>query len=134
MASGKPVWKAPARENDKLNVVIMHEKGIIVCPRSTQKPTINLIDYTTGQMVWGKKGKGIKAQGSVVSYLPTERGILLTNISPPGFSRRLRSGTSRQYLDAIVGRIIPSIHGTEVLRYGTSAGRPDRHPGGGSGG
>ncbi|HEY0655000.1 MAG TPA: PQQ-binding-like beta-propeller repeat protein [Chryseosolibacter sp.] len=78
LASGASLWKEPAKENDKLNQVIMHEKGLIICPRSSQKPTINLIDYATGKMMWGNKGKGVKAQGSVVSYIPTAKGILIT--------------------------------------------------------
>ena len=61
-----------------LNEVIVSEKGLIICPRSSQKPTINLVDYESGQTVWGNKGKGIKAQGSVVSYIVTDKGILLT--------------------------------------------------------
>lgn len=76
--TGAPLWKAPAKENDLLNLVIMHEKGIIICPRSSQKPTINLVNYETGQTLWGNKGKGVKAQGSVVSYIPTSKGILIT--------------------------------------------------------
>jgi outer membrane protein assembly factor BamB len=78
LQTGTPLWKQPARENDKLNQVIMHEKGMIICPLSSQKPTINLVNYETGETMWGKKGKGIKAQGSVVSYIPTEKGILIT--------------------------------------------------------
>ncbi len=78
MKTGASLWKEPAKENDKLNQVIMHEKGLIICPRSSQKPTINLIDYSTGKMMWGNKGKGVKAQGSVVSYIPTSKGILIT--------------------------------------------------------
>ena len=76
--TGSAIWKQPARENDLLNQVIPHEKGLIICPRSSQKPTVNLIDYATGQTVWGKKGKGIKAEGSVVSYIPIEKGIMIT--------------------------------------------------------
>jgi outer membrane protein assembly factor BamB len=78
LQSGKPLWKEPARENDRLNQIIIHEKGIIICPRSSQKPTINLINYESGQTSWGNKGKGIKAQGSVVSYITTEKGLLIT--------------------------------------------------------
>jgi outer membrane protein assembly factor BamB len=77
-STGAPLWKEPAKENDHLNQVIMHEKGLIICPLSSQKPTINFIDYTTGVTSWGKNGKGIKAEGSVVSYLNTAKGILLT--------------------------------------------------------
>ena len=78
LQNGAPLWKEPAKENDRLNQIILHEKGIIICPRSSQKPTINLISYETGKTMWGNKGKGIKAQGSVVSYIPTEKGLLIT--------------------------------------------------------
>jgi outer membrane protein assembly factor BamB len=77
-STGAPLWKTPAKEEDHLNQVIPLEKGIIVCPQSSQKPTVNFIDYQTGLMSWGKKGKGNKAQGSVVSYIQTEKGILMT--------------------------------------------------------
>ncbi len=78
LQNGTPLWKEPAKENDRLNQIIVNEKGLIICPRSSQKPTINLVDYTTGKTVWGNKGKGIKAQGSVVSYIPTQKGLLIT--------------------------------------------------------
>lgn len=85
---GKSIWKKPADENDKLNQVIMHEKGMIICPRSDQKARINLINYETGLTSWGNKGKGIKAQGSVVSYLLTEKGILLTTASDNAWNNK----------------------------------------------
>lgn len=78
LKSGASIWKNPAKENDLLNEVIITDKGLIICPRSSQKPTINLVNYETGQTMWGNKGKGIKAQGSLVSYLPTEKGLLIT--------------------------------------------------------
>lgn len=78
LKNGTALWKEPAKENDRLNRIIVHEKGLIICPRSSQKPTINLVDYTTGKTLWGNKGKGIKAQGSVVSYIPTQKGLLIT--------------------------------------------------------
>jgi hypothetical protein len=76
--TGASLWKQPAKENDLLNEVIVSDKGLIICPRSSQKPTINLVNYETGQTMWGNKGKGIKAQGSLVSYIPTEKGLLIT--------------------------------------------------------
>jgi outer membrane protein assembly factor BamB len=77
-STGAPLWTQPAKEEDHLNQVIPMEKGFIVCPLSSQKPTVNFIDYQSGLTTWGKKGKGNKAQGSVVSYIPTEKGILMT--------------------------------------------------------
>jgi outer membrane protein assembly factor BamB len=78
LSTGQPVWTETPKEKDKLNKIIAHEKGLIICPLSSQKPLLNLIDYQSGKMQWGNKGKGIKAQGSVVNYIPTEKGILLT--------------------------------------------------------
>ncbi len=76
--TGASKWKQPAKENDLLNQVIPHENGLIICPRSSQKPTLNLVDYETGTMKWGNKGKGIKTQGSLVNYIPTSKGFLIT--------------------------------------------------------
>lgn len=76
--TGALVWKQPARESDLLNQIIPYEKGLIICPRSSQKPTINLVDYSTGATIWGKKGKGIKAEGSVVNHIVMDLGILIT--------------------------------------------------------
>jgi outer membrane protein assembly factor BamB len=78
LKTGQPAWSEPAKEKDQLNKVIPHEKGLIICPRSSQKPTINLVDYSSGKTVWGNKGKGVKAQGSVVSHIITQKGILIT--------------------------------------------------------
>ncbi|HEY5825385.1 MAG TPA: hypothetical protein VIT44_13515 [Cyclobacteriaceae bacterium] len=96
-STGTPLWKEPAKENDHLNQVIMHEKGLIICPMSSQKPTINFIDYTTGVTSWGKKGKGIKAEGSVVSYITTEKGILLTT----AFDNAWNSKAEEYYLNVL---------------------------------
>jgi hypothetical protein len=95
--TGASIWKEPAKENDLLNLVIPHEKGLIICPRSSQKPTINFIDYTTGLTTWGKKGKGIKAEGSVVSYVPTEKGLLITT----AFDNAWNSKAEEYYLNIL---------------------------------
>ena len=36
------------------------------------------MNYETGETTWGKKGKGVKTDGSVVSYIETKHGILIT--------------------------------------------------------
>jgi hypothetical protein len=97
VATGNSLWKEPAKENDLLNQVIPHENGLIICQRSSQKPTINLIDYTTGQTMWGKKGKGIKAQGSVVNYIKTEKGFLITT----GFDNAWNTKAEEYYLNIL---------------------------------
>lgn len=95
--TGNAIWKKPAKESDLLNQVIPHEKGLIICPRSSQKPTINLVNYETGETVWGKKGKGIKAEGSVVSYINTDKGILITT----AFDNAWNSKAEEYYLNIL---------------------------------
>lgn len=95
--SGDPIWKKPAKESDGLNQIIANEKGLIICPFSTQKPTINLVDYASGETVWGKKGKGIKTEGSVVSYIPTKYGILITT----GFDNAFNNKGEEYYLNVL---------------------------------
>ena len=97
LKSGAPLWKQPAKEKDMLNQIIAHKNGLIICPRSSQKPTINLIDYESGKTVWGEKGKGVKAQGSVVSYLPFEKGILITT----AFDNVFNSKAEEYYLNIL---------------------------------
>ncbi len=109
LESGTPLWKEPAKEKDRLNLIIVDEKGLIVCPWSAQKPTINLVDYTSGKMVWGSKGRGIKTQGSVVNYLPTERGLLITT----AFDNAWNNKAEEYYLN-----ILDPVSGT--LRYDKS--------------
>lgn len=95
--TGKPAWSEPAKEKDQLNIVIPHARGLIICPRSSQKPTINLIDYTSGKTLWGNKGKGIKAQGSVVSHISTEKGILITT----AFDNAWNNNAEEYYLNLL---------------------------------
>jgi outer membrane protein assembly factor BamB len=97
LQTGAPLWKQPAKENDKLNQVIMHDNGMIICPLSSQKPTINLVNYETGETMWGKKGKGIKAEGSVVSYILTGKGILITT----AFDNAWNSKAEEYYLNVL---------------------------------
>ena len=67
LENGKSVWAEPFKAKGKLNKIIIDDRGMIVCPREN-KPKINLVDYATGEGKWGKKGKGIKIKGTLVSY------------------------------------------------------------------
>lgn len=96
-ADGSPLWKQPAKEDDHLNQIIPMEKGIIICSMSSQKPTINFIDYESGLTTWGKKGKGNKTQGSVVSYISTEKGFLMTT----AFDNAWNNAAEEYYLNVL---------------------------------
>jgi len=77
MKSGQSIWKTkPLTEN--LNLTLPLKAGLAVFYGNTPKATINLLDYTTGNGLWGGKGKGFKTNGSVTDYIETQDGIVLS--------------------------------------------------------
>ncbi|HMP98753.1 MAG TPA: PQQ-binding-like beta-propeller repeat protein [Cyclobacteriaceae bacterium] len=80
--TGASVWAKPIRNsNERLNIVIPMEKGILIMPGMSgnmPRTTLNFIDYNTGATTWGTKGRGIKADGTVIDYLYSEHGIVIS--------------------------------------------------------
>jgi outer membrane protein assembly factor BamB len=75
--SGQLIWKTkPVTE--PLNLILQLKAGLAVFYSNTPKATINLLDYKTGNGLWGSKGKGFKTQGSVIDYIQTKEGIVLS--------------------------------------------------------
>jgi outer membrane protein assembly factor BamB len=84
--NGQTLWKTkPIGEN--LNQTIALENGLLVFYRANPKATITLLDYKTGTGLWGK-GKGLKVQGSVVGYIQSEAGLVLSSGGESAFSNR----------------------------------------------
>jgi outer membrane protein assembly factor BamB len=75
--SGQLIWKTrPITET--LNLTLPLKAGLAVFYSNTPKATINLLDYKTGNGLWGGKGKGFKTQGNVIDYIQTKEGIVLS--------------------------------------------------------
>jgi outer membrane protein assembly factor BamB len=74
---GKELWAEPYKAKGQLNTMIFDQRGLIICP-FMPKPLINLVDYKTGLGSWGKKGKGTKIQGALVSYFELDGDYLIT--------------------------------------------------------
>ena len=95
-AKGTNNWKEPFKAKGQINTVIMEESGIIVCPRAS-KPAINLIDYATGTGQWGKKGKGVKIKGTMVSYEAIDGQYAITT----GFDNAFTNAGEEYYLNVL---------------------------------
>ncbi len=80
--SGNAIWSKPVRNsNERLNIVVPTDKGLVIMPGMSgnmPRTTLNLIDYSTGITSWGTKGRGIKADGTVIDYLDSDEGLVIS--------------------------------------------------------
>ncbi len=81
--NGKAAWNEVVKINGIVDQIINHPKGLVVLPKADPlntmtAPTVNLVNYETGEAYWGSKGKGIKIQGSVDSYFFVDSGLILS--------------------------------------------------------
>lgn len=76
---GSAVWKKPLRVKGALNpLMIDSERGLIVSEHTEGTGRVRLIDYDSGESLWGKKGKGIKVKGGIVDYDFSDAGLVIT--------------------------------------------------------
>lgn len=78
LADGHKIWPEPVRVQGGLNDIIFIDRGLIISPRTNGKGKIKLVDYDSGESLWGKKGRGIKVTGGIVDYDFSKHGIILT--------------------------------------------------------
>ena len=95
-SDGKNNWPEPFVAKGQLNRIIFDQAGVIVCPRDN-KPFINLLDYNTGAPQWGKKGKGNKIQGSIVSYSKLDGKYVITT----GFDNAFTNKGEEYYINVL---------------------------------
>ncbi|NNC95661.1 MAG: hypothetical protein HKN92_08870 [Chitinophagales bacterium] len=82
LTNGKEVWDKPVEMNGKVGHVVLHENGLIILPDDGNRSRINMLDYKSGEGMWGKKGNGFAIKGGVYDYLRLKDGILVvTNTS-----------------------------------------------------
>jgi outer membrane protein assembly factor BamB len=68
LSTGDYAWASSFEVNGKLGLLIPDKKGLIITHGTfnMNNSAVNMLDYTTGQTLWGKKGKGIDVKGSPV--------------------------------------------------------------------
>lgn len=79
IADGTPVWRRPERFSKPMNSLIVPiESGLIISEGDSDKGRLRLLDYDSGDSLWGRRGRGIEIKGQVLDYVFTDAGLLLT--------------------------------------------------------
>lgn len=76
---GVPVWKRPVRFQKPMNRTILAlDGGLAVSDGDRDKGKLQLLDYETGESLWGNKGRGIEISGQIVDYSFAGSDVVLT--------------------------------------------------------
>jgi outer membrane protein assembly factor BamB len=76
---GTPVWKRPVRFQKPMNRTILAlDGGLAVSDGDRDKGKLQLLDYETGESLWGNKGRGIEVAGQIVDYSFAGSDVVLT--------------------------------------------------------
>jgi outer membrane protein assembly factor BamB len=76
MSDGQPLWKRAVQFRNPMNrLIVASDRGLVVTDGNTGKGRVHLLDYDTGQLVWGK---GVEINGLVVDSVSTDAGLVLT--------------------------------------------------------
>lgn len=79
LSDGKPLWKRPMQFRNPMNrEIVALDAGLLVHDGSRSKGRLYLLDYATGQSLWGSKGRGIEVSGLVLDHAATDAGLVLT--------------------------------------------------------
>jgi outer membrane protein assembly factor BamB len=76
---GTALWKRPVRFQKPMNRSILAlDGGLVVSDGDRDKGKLQLIDYDTGESLWGNKGRGIEIAGQVVDHSFAGTNVVLT--------------------------------------------------------
>ncbi|MCB0793306.1 MAG: PQQ-binding-like beta-propeller repeat protein [Flavobacteriales bacterium] len=74
---GSYAWSEPLEFNQQLGAIIPLKKGLLI--GAGDKKAVDLLDYATGNGLWGKKGKGINVKGVLSGAVEIGDQVLLTS-------------------------------------------------------
>jgi outer membrane protein assembly factor BamB len=76
---GTEVWKRAVRFQKPMNrSIIALDGGLVVSDGDRDKGKLQLLDYDTGESLWGNKGRGLELAGQVVDYSFAGTDLVLT--------------------------------------------------------
>jgi outer membrane protein assembly factor BamB len=76
---GTAIWKRAVSFSKPMNrSIIALDRGLLVSDGDNDKGKLQLLDYETGQSLWGNKGRGIEVAGQVVEYSFAGTDLVLT--------------------------------------------------------
>ena len=59
-------------------LIVPLERGLVVSEGDSNKGRLQLLDYTTGQGLWGSKGRGVEISGLVLDYAFAGSNLVVT--------------------------------------------------------
>jgi len=72
LSDGSFLWPKGYQHNGKLGKLMLADEGVIIF----NKDKINLLGYSDGMPVWGKKGKGLELNHDAQKVFKTDHGII----------------------------------------------------------
>jgi len=79
LSDGEPAWKRPFRFSKPMNpLTIPIDRGLLVSEGDRDKGRLRLLEYDTGESLWGRRGRGIELKGQILDYVYTDAGLVLT--------------------------------------------------------
>ena len=79
LSDGEPLWKRPFRFSKPMNrLTIPIDRGLLVSEGDRDKGRLRLLEYDTGESLWGRRGRGIELKGQILDYVYTDAGLVLT--------------------------------------------------------
>jgi outer membrane protein assembly factor BamB len=80
LADGTAAWNRAVRFQRPMNrSIIPLERGLVVSDGDNDKGKLHLLDYDTGESLWGNKGRGIEIAGQVLDYSFAGTDLVLTS-------------------------------------------------------
>lgn len=74
---GSYAWSSPLEMKQTLGAIVPLERGLLV--GAGDRRSVDLLDYRTGDGIWGKKGRGINVKGSLSGAVEIGDKVLLTS-------------------------------------------------------
>lgn len=79
LADGSAIWKRAVRFQRPMNrSIIPLERGLVVSDGDSDKGRLLLLDYDSGESLWGNKGRGIEIAGQVLDHSFVGTDLVMT--------------------------------------------------------
>ena len=77
ISDGSYAWAKPLQFQQQLGAIVPLKQGLLV--GAGDRNSVEMLNYSTGEGIWGKNGKGISVSGPLNGAVEVEGGTLLTS-------------------------------------------------------
>ncbi|MDH3644641.1 MAG: PQQ-like beta-propeller repeat protein [Gammaproteobacteria bacterium] len=77
--TGEPIWKKPAQFRGAFNPhLVFATAGLVISEHTEGGGRMRMLDYHSGDSLWGKKGRGLKIKGGIVDHAFVNNQLVIT--------------------------------------------------------